>query len=95
MYVCMYVCHSYTHGMCTIICTQAKLKELTRELAESRKDCSRKVVAIDVANEQAQLYQQKLEKEVKAWKEKAEKMKSTFSLIIEENKTLKQAVRFN
>ena len=66
----LYVYHSYTHGMCTM-CTQAKLKELTEELAESREDCSRKVVAIDIANEQAQLYQQKLEKEVKAWKEMA------------------------
>ena len=58
----------------------------------SRKECSRKDAAFDVANEQAQHLQQKLMDEVKTLKETAERMKVTFLTIIEENKTLKRSV---
>ena len=69
------------------------MEDLTRRLDDSREECERKVLAFEVANDQAQRCQRKLEGEVKKLKEKAEQTKSQFSVTLEENNNLKQMVR--
>ena len=92
-YTCSVMSVEYVMVYTMYIHTQATVEDLTRRLDDSREECERKVLAFEVANDQAQRCQRKLEGEVKKLKEKAEQTKSQFSVTLEENNNLKQMVR--